>query len=226
MRLSQRAALESRILHLDAKIKRNATTTKAQSMSDIQQRRIVLTGARRDFTGRLGDHHVQSGVILLQGVAKDLLAWEKHIAVMWQGFPQGDPRIEAHERAILAELGVFDGKSGVLAASAVPDRQTDVPSNSSHGQSGAIETATLGSPGDAASAGTANADATLGDRHAEVVTPPNVKLVAAIGKLDDANDAHWTALGLPKIEQVARFFGSTAVTRAMIEEASERRRKA
>jgi len=52
------------------------------------------------------------------------------------------------------------------------------------------------------------------------VAPVNKKLASAVANLDHANPEHWTLEGLPSIEAVANFYGSSDVTRKGIKAAA------
>lgn len=194
-------------------------------MSFLQRSRVILTGARRNLTGRLGDHYVENGMITLQGVAKDILAWQNHIAVMWQGFPEGDPRIAEHEAAIRAVNGESN-EGHIQVGGAVTHGQADVQGQAAGGVPGADQALAIGSVAVAASTGTSDAGAASGLGQPPIVIQPNAKLVAGIARLDDANDAHWTKGGLPAIDAVCKLSGLQGLTRSQIEGASQRMREA
>lgn len=193
-------------------------------MSNLQRSRVILTGARRNHTGRLGDHHVEKGVITLQGVAKDILAWQNHIAVMWQGFPEGDPRIAEHEAAIRVANG--ESNEGHLQAGGpVANGQANVQGEAAGGVPGADQAVAVGGIAAAAPAGTSDAGSSGGDGQQAVVIQPNAKLLAGIARLEDANDAHWTKSGLPAIDAVCKLSGLQGLTRSQIEGATQRMRE-
>lgn len=197
-------------------------------MSDnsIHKRTFILTGARRDFTGRLGQYDVEAGRIKLMGNARDLLAWERHIEVMYQGFPLGDERIETMEQAIAdAYTGEGNGQGGLPAGQVLADGKTDVHGDDASRGAGSAETAAVGGVAGAGAPGSSDATTSGGDGQQTVVTPQSPKrLVDALEKLDDANDDHWTQAGLPAIEALTKMSGIQTLTRAMIAAASPRRR--
>lgn len=229
MKRSEREKLEHRVIPVgNVRVERNPETKirEPETMdSTLQRMTIVLTGARRDFTGILGHYPVQKGVIKLAGVPKDVLAWARHIEMNYQGFPMGDPRIGEHEQRI-ADSFTGEGHEGrVQAGRPVADGQADAPGGAGAGLPKADQSADVGSGAGGGTAGSTDAGTSGGDGHqAKLTAPANPKMVAAIAKLDDKNDKHWTRAGEPMISAVEKFYGA-AVTRAMIVAASSRTRE-
>lgn len=192
------------------------------------QRRFVLTGARRDFTGQLGAYLVEKGRILVQGVAKDVLAAEHYIALMWQGFPEGDPRIQEHEDAITRAAGGTvegdsNGQGGVQAGGSQPNGQGDVPGGEQPGGAGSDSTADVGSVAAGAAPGATDAGSADGDGSTQGVTDEKTgdpKVAAAVAQLDHSNDSHWTKEGKAMLAAVEGFLGRTGLTRADVEAAA------
>lgn len=196
----------------------------------IQQRQIVLTGARKGMTGELGQFQVVEGVIKLQGGDEDLLGWTRYIEMMWQGYPMGDPRIEEAQAAIdAANQESSDGKRDVQAGSVQSDGKSDLQGLAQHvgGQPSAGDGAPVGGQPSGASAGTADAAGALGNgqqaqlsengKKPDPEVPTDERLKKALGLLDPAINEHWTMAGQPAIAAVEQFYGSGNVTRADIE---------
>lgn len=183
-------------------------------MDDVE-RRMILTGAREGYSGRLGNFTVENGVINLRGNDGDVLAWTHYIGVMWQGYPEGDPRIKAAKEAIHGKRGVHkapfgdgDGSSPV-SGGGQPD-----------GQGAGAEAAAVGS---GSASGAPGAAGVLPDGNGqpqklkEPVAIVNDKLKRAVMTLDPANNEHWTTDRKPSLTAVAALYGQSGITRADVE---------
>jgi len=215
------------------------------SLDSIQTRRVILTGGRRTYSGPLGNHMVQNGVITLRGSGRDIIAWEEHIAANWQGYPAGDPRIEEAEQAIakaLAEAAAAEAKAKGLE----PPTPKETSNGQGHvqtdrqepnGQAGALsdvlpagvgadQANAVGQLAAGAEAGQAAASATGGNGSAPRLTEAelnkaaaeaNPKLARAIAQLDHGNAEHWTQDGKPRLDVLEGFYGASGLKRSDVD---------
>lgn len=198
------------------------------SSSEWLRRRVVLTGARKGHTGPIGSHHAVDGVISLEGVPKDILAWEHHLSIMFQAYPEGDPRI-AEQEAAIAAAHAAEGtqppetshvERSVQEDGNKPHGQADVSGGGESGGGGAEAGGAANLGGDAAGDATGGSDASgsLGDGSAPQLTPViDERLARAVASLVPTEDSHWTKDGKPMLSAVEKYYGSTGLTRADVE---------
>jgi len=168
---------------------------------------FVLCGALANKTILLGGRYqFTDGRLEVTGEPGELKKFAHHLAVNWQAFPEGDPRIQEindefnkiHQDTgdTLSQLQTDDQLNGTgLDPEKTADSQLPVG----------------GQAGDTAQ----HPD---GDGQQKIVI--NEKLKAAILAIDPTDDSLWTATGQPTMKAVAALYGSEGITRADVEEAA------
>jgi hypothetical protein len=165
--------------------------------------KFILGGALAGATIVLGSRPFPfvNGEVEFVGSESETKAIAHALAINWQAFPEGHPRLK--------ELS--DG------VSEVQPNQDGLQGNSLSQGDGTVQEA----PAD----GSATADTQAGEAqsvpdghgHPDGV---NEKLRRAVMSLDPQNDAHWTAAGEPAMKAVEAAYGSTGITRDDIKAAA------
>lgn len=202
--------------------------------------KLVLTGGREGKTVRVGNIVFRDGI----GTAyapdhKGLEGVVRYMARSYQAYREGSPELAAYQKrkaeeaptltptptptAVVTTEGSPDATKTETSPSGSGGVGTDVPSGSQSGSDGSSEVPTSDDSGN----GNASVDGTEpvpgghGHEHTGVRGTEGNRgnIQAAALKLDPANDEHWTAEGLPKVDAIATIANIQALTRAEVEEA-------
>lgn len=172
----------------------------------VVTRKIILCGPYAGLTGSLREFSFVNGELTITGQKEEVDLVGQFIERNWQGYFEGDPRIEEFQ----------NGQRELQAGGGNAPGQDPVHGNLQPN----LEGAGTGSAGDGsvagdASAGNAGGEAG-GDGSASGLKDPelNEKLQRAVFSLDPKNDEHWTQDGKPALIAVEKAYGATGVRRA------------
>lgn len=182
---------------------------------------LYLNGHYAGKTIKLSDIEFTNGKVVLYGVASEVGSLADYLGKCYQAWPEGK-RLNPETGEIIYEEVSKNGSSEIQATGRgdvsgkirEEERQAkEVPSDE--------RTGTVG----------ANLDERGGDTDRSGHADPRVhspeerfrnssaakiapeKLLEAMGKLDPANADHWRRDGLPKVDAVAKLYGSEGLTR-------------
>lgn len=181
----------------------------------------ILAGALAGRTINLGGYQFVDGKLTVEDTAEQHALRSRFLAMNWQAFPEGDPRIAEINKAF--EEANANVQREVPPAVAGPNGAAPVSGNSEPGEPAAGAGTDLGEGAAGAEAGSAERPATGEVGHEagvkEPVAPTNEKLARAVRSLDPNDDANWTKDGLPAMQAVETAYGSADITRADIKAA-------
>lgn len=161
--------------------------------------KMILTGGRAGRTELLHKWRFVNGVHILHGDEKTVMGAVKYLGRVFKAFPEGSEELRAHGGGALPN-------SQRPVDSGVPPVQSgapEVPADNGSGAAGAAPGASGG-----VSEGSGYKDARLG------------KIAQAVAALDRANDDHWTADGLPRVDAVSTLAGDATVSRKDVDKAA------
>ncbi len=187
-------------------------------MAKTVELRLVLTGQYAGKTGKLNGYTFTKGLLDVVTTEKDAAGIANYFGKSYQAFREGSAQLQAaqdrdRERNGEPKISESAGnrKDDNLPTGQVqPEGDTPSTSSTEYGP-GATEYKAR--------------DAGIlpdGDGHPDPGLPPGteqgraVKIVTALEKLDPSDNEHWTALGLPLLSAVEKFYGGSDITRQMV----------
>ena len=171
-------------------------------MSALLKTTFILTGPLAGKTVKLGSlpFPFVGGKLTIQATPKDLGLYAQFLERNWQALPENDPRLETTN----GQCDIPEDEEESVPSEVQPNRAGAPTRGTAEDGSGLVETGDrLGWTG--------------GDRSEEIV---DQKLREAVLKLDPTNETHWTVHGKPALDVVAKFLGSSNVTRRQVDAAA------
>ena len=163
--------------------------------------RLVLTGGRAGHTGLLGKFRFVDGIMEFEGDAKAITGICTYMARVYQAYPEGSE-----------ELRHGNGTVSPPAGTAEP-----VQGGSVHEQSGSASKAADDGGGTTdPQAGPASGTSPSRDRYADARLD---RIREAVMTLDNDNDDHWSADGLPRVDVIATMAGDPSIRRKDVTQA-------
>ena len=174
-------------------------------MSAIIVRKLILTGGRKGYSGRIGKKwDAVKGVITLKGTVAWVESQAKYLGKVYKAFVK-----EQADASEVPQNGVGEQKHNVPGGSQSPDgSSSEVSPNDGKGAT----VAGSGSPGMVAE----------GSGRPGTGEDP---IREALKQLDHENDDHWNADGRPKVSAVEAFLQRPTSKEAVIKAAPDFRRK-
>jgi len=166
---------------------------------------FVLTGPLAGKTVNLGSQPFpfKGGELTITATPQDMGLLSRFLERNWQAYPADDPRV----KEVTNGQRNIPETSGQPVSGEVQSSGEGAPaSDSSEVISGVLDT-TAGNPEELAE----------GNGQTESI---DQRLLEAVRKLDPENDSHWTRNGKPALDVVAKFYGSSNVTRGQVDESA------
>ncbi len=187
-------------------------------MAKTVELKLILTGRYAGKTGKLNGYTFTEGLLDVVTTEKDAAGIANYFGKSYQAFREGSEQLQAAQDRDRERNGepkisesAGDGENDNLPTSEVQSEGSTPSTSSTEYGPGATDSTPR--------------DARLlpnGDGHPDPGLPPGteqgraVKIVAAFEKLDPSDNEHWTALGLPLLSAVERFYGGSDITRQMV----------